>query len=150
MNARVGVLASLGVVALLASGLALQGSYARNDDDQKPQKRQSTAAPKSPKPPKAERRKAERLTPPGPGRHLAFDVRPKDYKTTSRYVLEITHPSGKLTTHDLQKPALQRKRSILVPLPPLEPGKYKLVVVAENPTGPTRSQPLALEIPKGT
>ncbi len=148
MNARAGVLASSAVVVLLLSGLALQGSYAK-DEEQKPPKPPSEA--QANKPSKAERQarkaKAQQLTPPGPGPHLAFDVRPKDYKKTVRYVLEITDPSGKLTTHDLQKPALQ-KRSILVPLPPLEPGKYKLVVVAESPGKPTRSAPLDLEIPK--
>ena len=92
------------------------------------------------------KKKAAGLVPPGPGLHLAFDVRPRDYRRTDRYVLEITHPSGEVTVHALQKPPLH-KRSILVPLPALPAGKYTLVVIAEIEKRPLRSKPLSIDIP---
>ena len=149
MNPRIAVLASLGVAALLVSGLALQGSYEWTAEQKvqkapRGQKPQNRADGQTRKP-----RKADRLIPPGPGRHLAFDMLPADHKKTTGYVLEVTHPSGELTTHDLKKPDLQ-KRTILVPIPALKPGKYKLVVIADGPTGPRRSKSLDLEIPGGS
>jgi hypothetical protein len=90
---------------------------------------------------------AQLRTPPGPGPYLAFDVRPRDHDRTTGYVLEITHQAGKTTTHDLGKPALQR-RTIVVTVPPLASGSYRLVVIAKIDKGPeTRSKPLTLEIP---
>lgn len=83
-----------------------------------------------------------------PGAHsLAFDVRRRDHRATARYVLEITHPSGDVTTHDLRKPK-RRRGSIVVPLPVLAPGKYQLIVVAEGPGGKSRSLPFDVRMPQ--
>ena len=85
--------------------------------------------------------------PAAPGPHLAFDVRPRDYAKTTRYRLEVKHPDGTTTSHDLEKPRLQR-RTIVIAVPPLPPGSYQLVVIAEIAGGAkTRSEAFALEIP---
>jgi hypothetical protein len=139
MTSRLAGFASSGmVVLLLASGLAWQVSSERSDSEQ--------ARPARPAGQERNVRKPPDPEPPGPGQYLAFDVRPRDYRQTNRYILEITHPSGQLSTHDLKKPKLQR-RTIMVPIPALEPGKYQFVVIAENEKGASRSDPLVLEIP---
>jgi hypothetical protein len=124
-------------VGVLGSAALLQGGYRWEPLDQAAQTREN----------RQKARRAQLRTPPGPGPHLAFDVRPRDYQQTTRYVLEITHQSGKTTTHELGKPALQR-RTIVVTVPPLPSGSYRLVVIAEIDKGTeTRSKPLTLEIP---
>jgi hypothetical protein len=139
MTSRLAGLTFFGLVLLLLSGVALQRSSGWHDSDQGKQERFEGQArnPRKPRP--------QEPQPPGPGRYLAFDVRPRDHQTTIRYVLEVTHPSGQLSTYDLKKPKLQR-RTIMVPVPDLAPGKYQLVVIAENEKGASRSQPLAFEI----
>ena len=117
----------------------------KKTDQEKAEQKKASQQKKAAK--KAEREKAKQAStaPAGPGRSLAFDVRPRDYQTTTRYVLEITHPSGELSTHDLKKPSLV-KRTIMVPLPDLKAGKYKMIVIAERPGGAIRSQPLSVQI----
>ena len=144
MKSRLSILGALAAGVLVVFGLTLQLGYGSGDPEQAGQK------PRSRNQEAREKRRAERnkLELPGPGKHLAFDVRRRDYEKTTRYVLEIMDPSGKVTTQDLQKPKLQR-RTILVPIPHLKPGSYKLVVIAENPLGSTRSEPLPFVVPPG-
>lgn len=62
-------------------------------------------------------------------------------------MLEITDASGTVTRHDVKKPRLLKRRTILVPLPALEPGQYTLVVVAEGDGWSTRSAALTHRVP---
>lgn len=124
MNSRV---ASLALIVLMILGCSLDG-------EQKP--RPSTGRNAEP----------QTLVPPGPGKYLAFDVLPRDHRRTTRYVLEITDPSGKVTLHDFKKPRLVKRQTIMVPLPTLEPGAYTLVVIAEGKGGATRSASITHQV----
>ena len=66
----------------------------------------------------------------GTKNRLAFDTTPGNQRKTKRYVLEITDASGQVTVHDVKKPRLTQRQTIMVPLPDLAPGDYKLVVIA--------------------
>lgn len=86
------------------------------------------------------------LVPPQPGPHLAFDVTRRDYQRTRRYVLEISDASGRTAVHDVKKPPLVNRRTIMVPLPDLAPGAYTLVIIAENESGATRSAAITHQV----
>lgn len=127
------------VVVLVCGGALERGlSAVRADQEKKP--RQAARE-------EARRRADQRLVPAGAGQHLAFDVVPRDYQRTKRYVLEITGESGAVTRHDVKKPRLLKRRTILVPLPALEPGQYTLVVVAEGDGWSSRSAGLTHRVP---
>lgn len=140
MRSRVTSLALPGLVVVLVFGCALERGAGAGRAEQEKKPRQAARE-------EARRRADQRLVPPGAGQHLAFDVRPRDYQRTTRYVLEITGESGTVTRHDVKKPRLLKRRTILVPLPALEPGKYTLVVVAEGDGWSTRSRALTHQVP---
>jgi hypothetical protein len=141
MTSRFARLLAITAVGAVVSVAVLQRGYGWSDSlDQAGQTRENRQQARP-------ERRGQIQTPPGPGPHLAFDVRPRDHERTTGYELEITHPSGKITTHDLEKPALQR-RTIVVTVPPLASGSYRLVVIAKIDKGPeTRSKPLTIDIP---
>ena len=139
------MLTVLVMTAMLVSSVAIQPSGERQRSGSRdPQKTSASRQSRADK--QAEKKaKREQALVPGPGRYLAFDVRSKDYKGTDRYILEVTHPSGERTTQDLRKPKLQR-RSIVVPLPTLPAGTYRLVIIAESKAGATRSPALSVDV----
>jgi hypothetical protein len=127
-NAMKSRVTSLGLILFVMLGCSLDG-------EQKP------------RPSSGRNAEGQAIVPPGPGKYLAFDVLRQDYRRTTRYVLEITDPSGKITRHDFKKPRLVKRRTIMVPLPTLEPGAYTLVVIAEGPGGTSRSAPITYQVP---
>jgi hypothetical protein len=140
MTSRLAGLVAFGVVVVLIGSFTLQRSFGWDASEQSSKQRPDRQGAQQ------ARKERQNPQPPGPGPHLAFDVRPRDHQRTTRYLLEVTHPSGELTTHDLKKPPLQR-RTIMVPIPELTRGKYQLVVIAEFKDGPaTRSKPLPFEL----
>lgn len=139
MRPRVRSLVLSALAVVLVFGCALErGVEAGRPEEKKP--RQAARD-------QARRRADQRLVPPGAGQHLAFDVRPRDYRRTTRYVLEITGESGTTRGHDVKKPRLLKRRTILVPLPALDPGQYALVVVAEGVGWSSRSASLTHRVP---
>jgi hypothetical protein len=140
MKCRAAVLTLMAALVPMILGGALQGHDAPDARSGGARRRQ---------PARAEPRKPpgrQEVVPPGPGTYLAFDVRPADRRITTRYVLEITHPSGERTLHDCRKPPLLQRRTILVRVPSLEPGEYTLVVIAEGPGGASRSAPIPYDV----
>lgn len=140
MRSRVTSIALPALVVVLVFGCALERGRAAGRADQEKNPRQAARE-------EARRRADQRLLPPGAAQHLAFDVLPRDYQRTKRYVLEITGQSGTLTRHDVKKPRLLKRRTIMVPLPALEPGQYTLVVVAEGDGWSSRSAALTHQVP---
>lgn len=76
---------------------------------------------------------------------IAFDVRSRNHRRTTRYLLEVVDANGTKTVHDLKRPR-PRRGTITVPLPDLAPGKYTFVIIAETDAGPLRSAEISYEI----
>jgi hypothetical protein len=125
------------VMLLVVGGLWLERSHGTTTQAENGQ-------PPSRPDPKKKRQKGAAEVNLGAG-SLAFDVEKKSHRATSRYMLEITHTSGQVTTHDLKKPKW-RRGTIAVPLPVLAPGNYQVVVIAEGPGGKSRSRPLEVKL----
>lgn len=139
MTSRVTALTLPAAILFILFGCALERSEGAGEQERN--KPPQTGRPEARRNPAS-----QKLVPPGPGQHLAFDVLPRDHRRTTRYVLEITHPSGQVTLHDLKKPRLLKRRTIMVPIPSLEPGAYKLVIIAEGKGGSSRSAPIVHEV----
>jgi hypothetical protein len=140
MKSRLTVLPASAVILLVLLGCVFERSEGATRRDQ------SNAPPADgAKATNAQSQREARVTA-GTKNQVAFDTTPGSQRRTIRYVLEVTDASGQVTLHDLKKPKLIQRQTIMVPLPDLAPGDYKLVVIAEGNGDAKRSATLLLHV----
>jgi hypothetical protein len=141
MKSRLTVLPVSAVILLVVLGCV----FARSAAATRPPAQSSTPPAEGAKAPNDQSQREARVTA-GTKNQVAFDTTPGSQRMTVRYVLEITDASGQVTLHDLKRPRMIQRRTIMVPLPDLAPGDYKLVVIAEGNGDSKRSATLLLHV----